>query len=161
MAHRFVPELTDASDPIAVEAWARAVSDVINGQVSIGEPVSENTTMFPNGVQGNVRGSFCVGQITASPAPVVFVHNLNIPALGTAAPPLYTDPLNVAWQIVRVRHDGTGAAGLGGCGASAVFRGGLFSLGPTGIILYCSLTHCTVDAVHPAIFELFFFPTTR
>jgi len=118
----FVPELVDPNDPESIAEWARAISSLVNGFISIGEPVSEDTTRKPNGVKGHLLGSFVTVETTANTQAAVCTHNLNIDPKGLTAPPVYNDPLNVAWVIVRVQHDGFGAAGVGG--VAAMFHGG-------------------------------------
>jgi len=154
----FVPPLLNPENPDSVADWARAVADVVNGQLSIGEPISDNTTLKPNGVKGHLLGSFVFVETTSAVQSVVCTHNLNVEPKNITAPvPAWDDPLNVGWDLVRLQHDDTGGAAAGG--HMVVWHGG--TLTANTIELEFHLSGHTVSALHPAYWTVWFFPTTR
>jgi hypothetical protein len=104
----FVGEIQNPEDPDSIAEWSRTVADLLNGQLSIGEPVSEDATLKPNGVKGHLLGSFVNVVIGTGDLDAAFTctHNLNIPQKGTGTAPT---ELNVCWTIVRAEHSGNGA----------------------------------------------------
>ena len=154
----FVPDLLDASDPASVEAWAVRVADVVNGQVSIGEPISHDTALLPNGVKGHLIGSFVtviLGQGFALDTNITCTHNLNVENKGVG-----TDPteLNVGWVIVRAEHSGTGA-GVTSTISCNYETGDAVTANSIELRFYANAR--TVDQVDPLYITLWFFPTTR
>lgn len=159
----FVPPLLDPSNPNAVANWAREVADVINGQISIGEPLALNPDPTaggadparPNGVKGHLLGSFVVVEIGTNDLghanPVTCTHNLQIVPKGGS--------LNVGWVIVRAEHDGTGVV-AGDETITVNYRTG-DAVGNNAIALRFYATGArTVDDFHPITVALWFFPTT-
>lgn len=168
----FLPQLLDPENPDSVAAWARAVSDWANGQVSIGEPVAPNPDPLvggvdpirPNGVKGHLLGSFVTVTQTAQAQVIRCTHNLGVVPKGLTLPGiLHTDPLNVAWVVVRVRHDNTLLAGPPAGGPSLpVFVGGAGSVDTTDgnyIDLAFRVDGYDIPATS-MVWELWFFPTT-
>lgn len=155
----FVPDLQNPEDASSIQEWSRRVAGLINGHISIGEPISHDTALFPNGVKAHLLGSFVQVETTANTQSAVCTHNLNIDPKGLSAPPVWNDPLNVGWIIVRVQHDNFGAAGIGG--TAAMFHGGAGTVTANSITLEFHLSGHTVAVAHPALWTLWFFPTTR
>jgi hypothetical protein len=149
----FVPELQNPDDPESVAEWARIVASKINGQISIGEPVSEDTTLKPNGVKGHLLGSFVevvIGTNDLNTA-MTCTHNLNLSVWGT--------DLNVGWIIVRAEHSGTGAAV--NSTISCNFQTG-DTIGANAIELrFYADTRTVTDGADALTVHLWFFPATR
>jgi len=163
----FVPPLLDPANPDAIANWAREVADLLNGEISIGEPLAtlaDGTegldTLRPNGVKGHMLGSFVQADTTSAVQSVLFTHNLNVTPKGISAPPAWNDPLNVGWVLVRLQHDDFGAAATGG--HAVLWHGGVGSiLTANAIELELHLSGHTVNVTHPARWTFWFFPTTR
>lgn len=164
----FVPPLLDPENPDAIANWAREVADVLNGQVSIGEPVAtlpDGTggidTTRPNGVKGHLSGSFVLVEVGTGDlghaGAITCTHNLNIPTNIASLP---AGALNVGWVVVRVEHSGNGVV-AGDETISVNYRTG-DAVTTTAIDLrfYASGAR-TVSDVHPIYVTLWFFPTTR
>ena len=109
MAVEFPPRLADPSDPDSIAQWAREITELLSGQVSIGEPVAFDyltggvDALRPNGTTGNIHGSFVYMPVIQADVAVTYTHNLNIPNKGGAGPP---PDLNVGWIPVRIIHNG-------------------------------------------------------
>jgi hypothetical protein len=165
----FVPELLNPEDPESVAQWARDVGDVVNGQLSIGEPISHDVALFPNpishdvalfpnGVKGHMLGSFVnlvigTGDLDAN---ITCTHNLNIPNKGTGTGPT---EMNVGWVPVRWEHNGTGVAGVVET-VSCNYEDGAITADSIQLRFYAAAAR-TVNDANPLYVTLWFFPTTR
>ena len=154
----FVPPLLDPGNPDSVAKWAKDVADVVNGNLSLGEPISHDTALFPNGVKGNTLGSFVTHTITAKTGQYVYEHNLNVEPKGMTAPTDYTDPLNVMWQIVRFTNPG-GLAPTGS-GGYLDFHDG-YAVTANSIELEWHVGGHNIGVAQPMILTVWFLPTTR
>ena len=130
----FVPPLLDPGNPDSVAKWAKDVADVINGQLSVGEPISHETGQY------------------------VYEHNLNVEPKGMTAPTDYTDPLNVMWQIVRFTNPG-GLAPTGS-GGYLDFHDG-YAVTANSIELEWHVGGHNIGVAQPMILTVWFLPTTR
>jgi len=163
----FVPPLTDPGNPNAVANWAREVADVINGQISIGEPLAtlaDGTegldTLRPNGVKGHLLGSFVeieIGNVVLPPlvTPVPCVHNLDIPNKVAGG-------LNVGWVVVRVEHKELFPGNTTLTSVPGVYyeTGDAVTNNSIELRFVCMGARSITDA-RPLKFTLWFFPTTR
>ena len=156
---QFVGEIPDPNDPESVAEWARGIASLLNGQLSIGEPISQNTTMFPNGVKGHLVGSFVevvIGQGFAPGVNYTCTHNLNVENKGIGTGP--TD-MNVGWIPVRWEHDGNGCAGAGIETVSCSYEGGAITANSIQLMFHAAAPR-NVAQDHPSFVTLWFFPTT-
>ena len=158
----FVPELVNPNDPDSIAEWARAINSLVNGFISIGEPVSEDTTRKPNGVKGHLLGSFVTVEIGTKDdgfwAAVTCTHNLNIPNKGVGASP---SDLNVGWVVVRWEHDGNGVAGANEMMSCNYRTGDAVTNNSIDLRFYYGNGARNVNDDHPIYVTLWFFPTTR
>lgn len=156
MAH-FAPTLLDPTDPESIAHWADQIEQLINGRLSIGEPVSEDTTRLPNGVKGHMLGSFVTIPVDDLKYPLdtacLCHHNLNVPNKAAGG-------LNVGWMIVRIEHDGTGVGSTSVVSCNYDTRD-VAGITNNAIPLRFYAVARTVTVVHPMNVTLWFFPTTR
>ena len=154
---RFVPDLIDPSNHESVAAWAADVADVVNGQISIGEPISHDAVMHPNGVKGHLLGSFVTIPVDDLKYPLdtacLCHHNLNVPNKAAGG-------LNVGWVIVRIEHDGTGVGVTSTVSCNYDTRDSA-GITENAIPLRFYAVARTVTVAHPMNVTLWFFPTTR
>ena len=161
----FVPPLMDPANPDAIANWAREVADLLNGQISIGEPLAtlaDGTggvdTLRPNGVKGHTLGSFVHHTCDGKTGTFTFVHNLNIEPKGMSAPTLHNDPLNVMWTIMRA----TNAGGIAptGSGIYLDFHDG-YAVTANSIELEWHIGGHNVVGAQAMDIVIWFIPTTR
>ena len=154
----YVPPLLDPGNPDAVARWAKLVADTINGQLSIGEPISEDTALKPNGVKGHMLGSFVHHTCNGKTGTFTFVHNLNVEPKGMTAPTVYSDPLNVMWTIVRAAN----ASGIAptGSGIYLDFHDG-YAVTANSIELEWHIGGHNVVGAEAMDIVIWFIPTTR
>ena len=154
---QFVGEIPDPNDPESVAEWARGIANLLNGQLSIGEPISQDTTMFPNGVKGHLVGSFVVrSDIVLADTAYTFTHNLNIPNKGAG-----NDPLNVCWEVVRFIHDGTNVNAASTLSVNYDSRDAAGVLDNSIDLRFYVGGARTIAAPNPLTAALWFFPTTQ
>ena len=152
---QFIGEIPDPNDPESVAEWSRSVADLLNGQLSIGEPISHDTVMHPNGVKGHMLGSFVTvvigtGDLAAN---ITCTHNLNVPNKLAGG-------LNVGWLPVRWEHDGTGVAGVVETISCNYRTGDAVTANAIDLRFYAAAARTVADAT-PLTATLWFFPTTR
>jgi hypothetical protein len=148
----FVPELLNPEDPESVAQWARDVGDVVNGQLSIGEPISHDVALFPNGVKGHMLGSFVTHTaIVLADNAYTFTHNLNIPNKATGG-------FNVGWIPVRYIHDGNTVDAASTISVNYE-TGDAITANAIDLRFYFGGTR--VIAGHALTATIWFFPTTR
>lgn len=156
----FVPPLLDPRNPDAVSRWARMVADTINGQLSIGEPISNDTALLPNGVKGHMLGSFFSLYLEDLKYDLdtahVCTHNLNVPNKGVGTGP--TD-LNVGWIIVRAEHSGN-SADINSTVSCNYETGDPVTANSIALRFYANAARA-VTVADPLYITLWFFPTTR
>jgi hypothetical protein len=155
---QFAPELINPEDPNSLTEWARTITSIVNGNISIGEPVSSDTTMMPNGVKGHLLGSFVnlvigTGDLDVN---ITCTHNLNIPNKGTGTGPT---EMNVGWVPVRWEHNGTGVAGVVET-ISCNYEDGTITANSIQRRFYAAAA-LTVNDANPLYVTLWFFPTSR
>jgi hypothetical protein len=159
---QFVPELVDPTNPDSIAEWARLITALVSGQISIGEPIAPSPdpatptaldALRPNGVKGHMLGSFVQVSIGTGDLDVAFTctHNLNIPNKVAGG-------LNVGWVIVRAEHNGTGA-GVTSSISVNYETGDTVTANAIDLRFYANAR--TVNDANPIVFTLWFFPATR
>ena len=151
---QFVHEIPDPTTPESVAEWSREIAGLLNGQLSIGEPISDGTTLKPNGVKGHMIGSFVTRtDIVAADTLYTFTHNLDIPNKASGG-------LNVGWIPVRYIHDGdtVDAASTITCNYETTDSA---SVTATAMPLRFYFGGTRVVAGHALTATIWFFPTTR
>ena len=158
---QFAPELVDPTNPDSIAEWARTITALVNGGISIGEPLAWDVLtgavdlLRPNGVKGHILGDFVQVEVgfkdTGDWIAVTCTHNLNIPNRVAGG-------LNVGWTPVRFEHDGNTVDAASTI--SVNYRtGDTVTANAIDLRFYASGTRVVSDA-HPIIATLWFFPAT-